>query len=119
MPLFAFANAGVFLLRNIPVAVTHPITLGVALRLFVGKPLGITPFAWLAVKSRLASPPAAVVWKHIFDAGWLCGIGFTMSLFIASLAFGEGPVLDIAKIGILSASALAGVAGAMMLRRSD
>ena len=83
-----------------------------------GKPLGITAFAWLAAKSRLASPPTGVAWKQIFGASWLCGIGFTMSLFIASLAFTEAPLLDIAKIGILSASVMAGVAGVMMLRRA-
>jgi len=87
------------------------VTLGVMLGLFVGKPAGITAFAWRGAKSSLASPPAGVAWKRIFGASWLCGIGFTMSLFIASLAFGEGPLLDIAKIGILSASALAGIAG--------
>ena len=117
MPLFAFANAGVYIIGNIRTAVAHPVTLGVVLGLFAGKPVGITVFAWLADKSRLASPPAGVVWKQIFGASWLCGIGFTMSLFISSLAFGEGSLLDIAKIGILSASALAGVAGVMMLRR--
>jgi len=117
MPLFALANAGVYIIGNIRAAVTHPVTLGVALGLFAGKPLGISVLAWLAAKSKLASPPAGVGWKQFFGASWLCGIGFTMSLFIASLAFGEGPLLDIAKIGTLSASVLAGIAGAMMLRR--
>ena len=118
MPLFALANAGVYILGNIRAAAAHPATLGIVLGLFVGKPLGITGFAWLAAKSKLASPPAGVAWKQTFGASWLCGIGFTMSLFIGSLAFTEAPLLDIAKIGILSASVMAGVAGVMMLRRA-
>ncbi|HXZ80166.1 MAG TPA: Na+/H+ antiporter NhaA [Terriglobales bacterium] len=118
MPLFALANAGVYIIGNIRAAVSHPVTLGVTLGLFVGKPLGITAFAWLGAKSTLASPPAGVAWKQILGASWLCGVGFTMSPFIASLAFGEGPLLDIAKIGILSASVLAGIAGTRMLWRA-
>jgi len=118
MPLFALANAGVYVIGNIRTAVAQPVTLGVVLGLLIGKPLGVTLLAWLAAKSRLASPPAGVAWKQIFGASWLCGIGFTMSLFIATLAFGEGSLLDVAKIGILSASTLAGVAGLMMLRRA-
>jgi NhaA family Na+:H+ antiporter len=117
MPLFALANAGVPFLGNILAAATHPVTFGVALGLFLGKPVGITALAWLATKLNVASPPAGVSWKQILGAGWLCGIGFTMSLFVASLAFGDGALLDMSKIGILSASILAGVGGAMSLRR--
>ncbi|HEY6291598.1 MAG TPA: Na+/H+ antiporter NhaA [Terriglobia bacterium] len=116
MPVFALANAGVHILGNIGAAATHPVTIGVVLGLLAGKPLGIATFAWLAAKSKMASPPAAMSWKKIFGASWLCGIGFTMSLFIASLAFGEGTLLDMSKIGILFASLLAGVAGAIILR---
>ena len=117
IPLFAFANAGVSFLGNVRLAVTHPAALGVVLGLFLGKPLGITAFAWLAAKSRLASRPGGASWTQIFGASWLCGIGFTMSLFIASLAFGEGPRLEVVKIGTISASVLAGLCGAFILRQ--
>jgi Na+:H+ antiporter, NhaA family len=115
MPLFAFANAGVHILGNIRAAVTNPIVIGVWIGLFVGKPIGITSFAWLATKFR-ASIPEGVRWGQLFGASWVCGIGFTMSLFIASLAFADEGLLDMAKIGILFASALAGIAGAIILR---
>jgi Na+:H+ antiporter, NhaA family len=115
MPLFAFANAGVHFLGNVRAAVTHPVVIGVGVGLFLGKPIGITSFAWLATKFR-ASTPADVSWRQLFGASWLCGIGFTMSLFIAGLAFEEETLLDMAKIATLSASVLAGVAGAIILR---
>ena len=90
MPIFAFANAGVHILGKTSAALGHPITLGVLLGLLLGKPIGITLFARLASLVGLGSRPAAVTWSQIFGASWLCGIGFTMSLFIASLALGDG-----------------------------
>ena len=117
MPLFALANAGVPILGNLGPAVTHPVTLGVALGLLAGKPLGITVAAWLGTKLKMAAPPAGVNWKQIAGASWLCGIGFTMSLFIAGLAFEESALLDFSKIGTLTASVLAGLGGAIVLRR--
>jgi len=117
MPVFALANAGVPILGNLRATVTHPVALGVALGLFVGKPIGITGAAWLGTKWKLALAPAGVSWMQILGASWLCGIGFTMSLFVSGLAFGEGTLLDMSKIGILAASALAGTGGAMILRR--
>jgi len=117
MPLFALANAGVPILGNLRAAVTHPVTLGVALGLFAGKPMGITAAAWLSTRLKLATAPAGVNWEQIVGASWLCGIGFTMSLFIAGLAFGQGALLDLSKIGILAASVLAGTGGALLLRR--
>ena len=115
MPIFAFANAGVHILGKVGAAVTHPITLGVLMGLLLGKPLGITLFARLASLSGLASRPASVSWRQIFGASWLCGIGFTMSLFIASLALGEGDLLDMAKIGTFAASIGAGCVGSVVL----
>jgi NhaA family Na+:H+ antiporter len=116
MPLFAFANAGVHFVGKIGAAVTHPITLGVLLGLLVGKPLGISLFAWIASLTGWASRPASVSWGQIFGASWLCGIGFTMSLFIASLALGDGDLLDMSKIGTLAASIAAGCMGSLLLR---
>lgn len=116
MPLFALANAGVRLLGNMSGAFTSHVSLGIAAGLFVGKPLGITLFSWLAVKWNLASTPANVSWRQILGASWLGGIGFTMSLFIAGLAFGETSLLTMAKIGTFGGSVLAGIAGAMVLK---
>jgi Na+:H+ antiporter, NhaA family len=116
MPLFAMANAGVHFLGGFVDAVSHPVTLGVAVGLLLGKPIGIAGSAWLGVKLGIASPPTGIAWKQILGAGWLCGIGFTMSLFVAGLAFGQGPLLDMSKLGILSASVLSGLGGAIVLR---
>lgn len=115
LPVFALANAGVSLTGEVTTAVTHPVALGVALGLVIGKPLGITLFSWLAVRSGLATLPGGIGWRHIHGAGWLAGIGFTMSLFIASLAFGESEVLETAKLGILLASLIAVVIGSLLL----
>jgi len=117
MPVFALANAGVVIPQSLAAALTHPVTLGVALGLFFGKPLGITAAAWLATKLKIAAPPSGVTWPQIFGAAWLCGIGFTMSLFVAGLAFEEPAFLDMSKIAILGASLLAGTAGAIVLTR--
>ncbi len=117
MPLFAFSNAGVHVLGKLLAAATHPVTLGVALGLLIGKPFGITAFAWASEKARLATRPSGVDWMQIFAASWVCGIGFTMSLFIAALALPAG-ALDLAKIGTLVASVAAGGAGCFFLLRS-
>jgi Na+:H+ antiporter, NhaA family len=116
MPIFAFANAGVHVLGALGAAVTHPIALGVLFGLLLGKPLGITLFAWIAAATKLATRPASVSWGQIFGSAWLCGIGFTMSLFIASLALGDGDLLDMSKIGTLAASIGAGCIGSVLLR---
>lgn len=117
MPLFAFANAGVRVLGTGTAALTHQVSLGVVLGLFIGKPLGISLFAWASAKAGLATPPAELSWGTIFGGAWLSGIGFTMSLFIADLAFGEGILLDMAKIGTMGASLAAGLCGSMFLLR--
>jgi NhaA family Na+:H+ antiporter len=118
MPLFAFSNAGVHVLGNLVAAVKHPVTIGVALGLLIGKPFGIIAFAWAAEKVKLAARPVDVNWMQIFAAGWVCGIGFTMSLFIATLALPQGDALDLAKIGTLAASVVAGCVGSFLLLRS-
>jgi NhaA family Na+:H+ antiporter len=113
MPLFAFANAGV----RIGGPLQHPeVMVGALLGLIVGKPLGITVAAFGAVKSRIAQLPRGMDWGSLVGYACLAGIGFTMSLFIAMLAFDEtGPVYA-AKSGILAGSLLAGIAGAIVLR---
>lgn len=118
IPLFALANAGVHLDVDLGTAFSNPVTLGVILGLVLGKPIGITMLAWLAVRMSLATLPHGVGWGQIHAVSWLGGIGFTMSLFVANLAFGEGSaLLDAAKIGVLSASVLAAAVGWILLRR--
>lgn len=115
IPLFALANAGVSLGAGFPAALVHPVSLGVAVGLILGKPLGITLFAWLAVRFNWAELPQSVCWRHIWGVGWLGGIGFTMSLFIADLAFEQTPLLSLAKAGILVASLIGGAVGLHIL----
>jgi NhaA family Na+:H+ antiporter len=117
MPVFALANAGVEFGSGFVEALTKPVTLGVMVGLVAGKPIGITLFTWLAVRSGLASLPRDVTWRHICGAAVLGGIGFTMSLFIAGLAFSSAETLAMAKAGILLASLVAGGAGFWLLRR--
>lgn len=117
VPLFGLANAGVALGGQSGAAPTNPITLGVALGLFVGKQLGVTAFAWLSVRLGLAVLPAGVGWRQLYGVSLLCGIGFTMSLFIASLAFGQSAMLDSAKVGILIGSLVSGLSGWFLLAR--
>jgi Na+:H+ antiporter, NhaA family len=116
MPLFALANAGVPLGGDIAVELTSPVALGIVLGLVVGKQLGITLFAWLAVRSGLSELPEGIGWRHVYGVGWLAGIGFTMSLFISDLAFSEDSLVEDAKLGILGASLIAGVVGWTILR---
>lgn len=117
IPLFALANAGVHLGGNLGDALTNPVALGIMLGLVVGKPIGITLFAWLAVKMKLAALPTGTTWRAIRGVSLLGGIGFTMSLFIAGLAFPGAPQLnEDAKIGIFAASLVAGIVGFLVLR---
>ena len=110
MPLFAFANAGVAL-GDASGLVLDPVAVGVILGLLVGKPAGVMLFSWIAVKIGWATLPAEVSWRQILGVGFLAGIGFTMSLFVGSLAFGASPLYDAAKVGVLVGSALAGIVG--------
>lgn len=116
MPIFALANAGVTLSSGTTPAFSHPVALGVILGLALGKQFGITLFAWLAVRIGLADLPKDISWRQIYGTGWLGGIGFTMSLFIANLAFDSNSLLSMAKAGILTASLLAAIGGLSILR---
>jgi NhaA family Na+:H+ antiporter len=113
MPLFALANAGVALGTGL---VTSRVSLGVIAGLVLGKQIGISGFAWLSVRMKLASIPRGTSWRQIYGASWLGGIGFTMSLFVAGLAFVDSAHLSAAKLGVLTASILAGVIGWVLLR---
>ena len=115
MPIFALANAGISLSGDLTAAVTHPVSIGVIVGLALGKQLGVTLFAWLAVRLGLASLPSGVTWRHVYGAGWLAGIGFTMSVFIATLAFSGTTLLPTAKVGVLVASMISGIIGGVWL----
>ncbi len=112
MPIFALANAGVVLggSGQGPV-MSNTILMGVALGLIVGKQVGVFGFAWLAVRMGLAVMPGGLTWRHIYGAACLAGIGFTMALFIANLAFSDATMLNSAKLGILGASLVSGLIG--------
>ncbi len=120
LPLFAFANAGISLEGVSVEGLTSMLPLGIALGLFVGKPLGIFSFSWIAVKSGVAKLPEGINFKHIFAVSVLCGIGFTMSIFISSLAFGQANAQfdTYARLGILMGSTTAAIVGYILLRLS-
>ena len=120
LPIFAFANAGVPLAGLTMASFLQPVSLGIALGLFIGNQVGIFGFTWLAVKLGLAKLPESVRWIHMYGVSFVCGIGFTMSLFIGSLAFehtgtGYGTIV---RLGILTGSILSALFGYMILRLS-
>jgi NhaA family Na+:H+ antiporter len=116
MPLFALANTGIPLTGNWIAGLTTPNCMGIFAGLFVGKPLGIVLFSFLAIKSGLSELPGDVNWKHIIAVGFLSGIGFTMSIFITILAFDDPDMVQGSKISILLSSLMAGAAGFLILR---
>jgi NhaA family Na+:H+ antiporter len=119
LPIFAFANAGVSLIGVSLDNVFNPITLGIAAGLFIGKQVGIFGVCWLTVKAGLAKLPKDATWPQLYGVTLLCGIGFTMSLFIGSLAFEEQPLeyQVSVKVGVLVGSLLSAVIGAFVLAK--
>jgi NhaA family Na+:H+ antiporter len=118
LPLFAFANAGVSLQGLSFAKLLEPVPLGIALGLFIGKPVGIFGISWLAIKSGLAARPEGASWAHLLGVGLLGGIGFTMSLFIGTLAFDEVDKAAQLRLGVLAGSLLSATAGYVLLRLS-
>lgn len=116
MPVFALANAGVTISSGLSESIAHPISIGIILGLFIGKQLGIFGFSFFAIKLGLASKPEGVNFTKMYGAGILAGIGFTMSLFIANLAFSSDELLNIAKVGVLLASLISGVIGYLIVK---
>lgn len=117
IPLFALANAGVQLTPTaLSTTLGSRVTTGVMLGLVVGKVVGISGFAWLAQRFRLATLPEDVRWCHIVGVSAVAGIGFTVALFIGALAFDSAVLQEQAKVGILAASALAAGVGVVVLR---
>jgi len=118
VPVFALANAGVDVRSDLGAAAAHPAAHGVFLGLVLGKPLGVLSATWLAARLFHCPLPPGTSWHHIHGVAWLAGIGFTMSLFIDSLAFAAAPAAFAAsKVAILAASATAGVIGFLLLCR--
>jgi NhaA family Na+:H+ antiporter len=116
VPLFGFASAGVELTDGFG-ALMKPLPLAILTGLFVGKQIGIFGATWLAVKAGIAAQPDGANWRQIYGASLLCGIGFTMSLFIGALAFpGNAALIDQAKLGILAGSLLSAIFGYLVLR---
>lgn len=116
VPLFGFANAGVSLEGVGPSHLLTPLPLGIALGLFLGKQFGIFTVVWLSVKAGLASRPKDASWLQVYGVSLLCGIGFTMSLFIGGLAFADAAMGDAVKIGVLMGSLASALAGYALLR---
>ena len=116
IPVFAFANAGVTVEAGMNGLLRDSVMLGVALGLFVGKPIGVLAFTWIAARSGIGELPEGVRWIHIAGAAALCGVGFTMSLFIGGLAFELPQNLAHAKVGIVLGSALSATLGALLIR---
>ena len=114
VPVFGFANAGVALGGG--VSTFAPLPLAIALGLFIGKQVGVFGSVWLAVRLKIAKRPAGASWPQVYGVALLCGIGFTMSLFIGGLAFPAQPEADAVKIGVLMGSLLSAVAGVLVLR---
>ncbi len=120
LPVFAFANAGISFAGVSFADVIHPIPLGIALGLFIGKQVGVFGLCWLAIKLNLTRLPNGMSWASLYGTAALCGVGFTMSLFIGSLAFDEtGSVMMVdERIGIVLGSLISGFVGYMVLRAS-
>jgi NhaA family Na+:H+ antiporter len=118
VPLFALANAGVdFRGVDIIEALTSPVALGVSMGLVVGKIVGISAASYGAVRFKLGKLPPGTTWAHVFGLSAVAGIGFTVSLFVAGLAFADPQFTDLAKVGIFSGSIVAGIAGSIVLSR--
>ena len=117
LPLFALANTVIYFPKNILVAFQEPYSIGIILGLLIGKPMGIVTFSWILVKLKWGKLPNGVDWLQMIGIGILAGIGFTMSIFITTLAFGEDKIQNLAKIAILFASLFSGIVGFIILSR--
>jgi NhaA family Na+:H+ antiporter len=116
IPVFSLVNSGVDVFEAGISALTDTISLGIIIGLVIGKPLGIVLLTWLVTKFKIAYLPQSTTWRHIIGAGFLAGIGFTMSIFVAGLAFESAINVATAKIAIITASLLSGIIGIIILR---
>ncbi len=116
VPIFALANAGVSFAGIELSAFAAPLPMGIALGLFLGKQVGIVGFAWMAVRTGIASLPDGIAWRQVYGLSLIAGIGFTMSLFIGNLAFTTPDQLAAVKLGVLSGSLISALGGILILR---
>jgi NhaA family Na+:H+ antiporter len=119
LPLFAFANAGVSLTSLTLADLASPLTLGIALGLFAGKQIGVFAFSWASVRLRLAELPEGVGWLQLYGVGAIAGIGFTMSLFIGTLAFDDPTLAEHVRLGVLAGSVASALWGYAVLRMAS
>jgi len=119
LPIFAFANAGVSLAGIAPSTALGPLPLGIALGLFIGKQVGVLGVSWLAIRLKLASLPDQATWAHLYGVALLTGIGFTMSLFIGTLAFPDPAFGASVRIGVLAGSVASALCAYAVLYRSS
>ena len=119
VPLFGFANSGLSLKGINASALLGLVPAGIAVGLFMGKQIGVFAFSWLAIKLKLATKPAQCSWMQLYGLSLLCGIGFTMSLFIGGLAFATPALQDATKLGVLAGSILSAIAGWLVLKISS
>jgi NhaA family Na+:H+ antiporter len=119
IPLFGFANAGISFSGMDQSAIFGSLPIGVALGLFLGKQIGVFGATWLAIRTGLATHPRGASWAQLYAMAVLCGIGFTMSLFIGGLAFGDAPDLfDATKVGVIGGSVISAITGSILMRRT-
>jgi NhaA family Na+:H+ antiporter len=120
LPVFAFANAGISFVNVGIEHIVHAVPMGIALGLFIGKQAGVFGLSWLFIKLKLTSLPSGMSWKSLYGTALLCGVGFTMSLFIGSLAFEEtgANLFFDERLGILLGSLVSGIVGFLVLRAS-
>ena len=116
LPIFAFANAGVNFTGIGIDDLLQPLTLGIAVGLFLGKQIGVFLATWIGVKSGIARLPENVTWRHVYGVACLTGVGFTMSLFIGSLAFGDADEMNAVRLGVVLGSVLSGLFGYVLLK---
>lgn len=116
LPLFALANTAIILPTDFSAVFSSPVMYGIVFGLVLGKPLGITLLSWIAVKLGITALPHRMTFRHLGGIGLIAGIGFTMSIFIAMLAFAEPAVITTAKVSIILASAIAGIGGFIYLK---
>jgi NhaA family Na+:H+ antiporter len=120
VPIFGFANAGVSFAGFTPAALLDPVPVGIAAGLFIGKQIGVFGVSWAAIKMGLAKLPDGATWRQFYGVALLCGIGFTMSLFIGLLAFPTSTVLqDEVKLGVILGSVLSGIVATLVLLSSS
>jgi NhaA family Na+:H+ antiporter len=115
MPIFALANAGIVIAKDFSAVITNSVAVGIVAGLVIGKPLGIFVFTWLSVKLKVAELPEGMTFTQIGAVGMLAGVGFTMALFISTLAWTDESIIQTAKTGVLIGSLISALIGSFLL----